>query len=97
MTNQEKAKQIAPWINPAERITVDFNDMRGLNAEVSGCTDNVVSLIFQEAFPHMKEHVTIPLREVQVEEDPGHYTRDPDAPLQWRLRLRINQNRPEGL
>ncbi len=34
MTNQEKAKLIAPWVNPAERITVDFKDVTGLNAEV---------------------------------------------------------------
>ncbi len=97
MTNQEKAKLIAPWINPAERITVDFKYVTGLNAEVFGSTDNVVYLLFQEAFPHMKEQVTIPLRAVQVEEDHGHYTRDPDEPLQGRLRLRVNQNGQEGM
>ena len=97
MTNHEKAKLIEPWINPAERVTVDFNDVTGLNAEVFGCTENVVYLLFQETFPHMKEQITIPLRAVQVEEDDTHYTRDRDAPLQWRLRLRVNQNRPEGI
>ncbi len=97
MTNQEKARLIAPWVNPAERITVDFNDRKGLNAEVTGCTDYVVNLTFQEAFPHMKEQITIPLRLVHVDEDHGHYTRDPDADLQWRLRLRVDQNRPDGL
>ncbi|MEO8325982.1 MAG: hypothetical protein ABI618_09040 [Nitrospirota bacterium] len=98
MTNQEKAKLIAPWVNPAERITVDFKDVTGLNAEVFGCTESVVYLLFQEAFPHMKEQITIPLAEVRVDKDHEHYTRDPDAPvLQWRLRLRVDQNRPEGL
>ncbi|GJL70097.1 MAG: hypothetical protein NPIRA06_27320 [Nitrospirales bacterium] len=49
MTKQEKAKSIAPWINPAKWITVVFNDVTGLNAEVFGCTDSY--LLFQEAFP----------------------------------------------
>lgn len=98
MTNHEKAKLIAPWVNPAERITVDFKDVTGLNAEVFGCTENVVYLLFQETFPHMKEQITIPLAEVRVDKDHEHYTRDPEAPvLQWRLRLSVDQNRPEGL
>lgn len=97
MTNQQKAELITPWINPEERVTVDFEDVQGLNAEIAGCTQNVVHLLFQEAFPHMKKQVTIPLRKIQIEEDPYHYTRDPDVPIQARLRLRIHQNRPEGL
>ena len=97
MTNQQKAEQIKPWINPEERVTVDFTDVRDLNAEVSGCTDNVVHLLFQEAFPHIKERMTVPLRNVHVEEDPFHYTRDPDSPIQSRLRLRIDQKGPKGL
>ncbi len=97
MTIQKKINFIAPWINPAERITVDFKDVTGLNAEVFGCTENVGYLLFQEAFPHMKKHVTIPRKAMRVVEDHGHDTRDPDAPLQWRLRLRVNQNRPEGI
>jgi hypothetical protein len=97
MTNQQKAELIKPWINPEERITVDFTDLKNLNAEVSGCTENVVHLLFQEAFPHMKERVTVPLRNVDVEEDPFHYTRDPQSPIQSRLRLRIDQKGPEGL
>lgn len=97
MTSQEKANLIQPWINPEERISVDFSDVRGLNAIVEGCTENVVHLIFQETFPHLKERVTIPLRMVTVDEDPYHYTRDPNTPIQRRLRLRVKQNRPEGL
>jgi hypothetical protein len=97
MTNQQKADLIKPWVNPEERVTVDFQDITGLNAQVSGCTPNVVNLLFQEAFPHMKEEVTIPLRNVQIDEDPYHYTRDPDVPIQSRLRLRIDQKRPEGI
>ncbi len=42
MTNQGKANLIAPWVNPAERVTVAFKDVTGLNAEVFGCTENVV-------------------------------------------------------
>ena len=97
MTNHQKAELIKPWINPEERVTVDFADVKGLNAEVSGCTDNVVHLMFQEAFPHMKERVTVPLRSLDVQEDPFHYTRDPEAPIKARLQLRIDQKSPEGL
>ena len=97
MDNQRKADLLKPWINPEERITVDFKDAQGLNATIAGCTDHVVHLIFQEAFPHMKEHLTIPLRHVEVDEDPYHYNRDPTTTIRNRLRLRIAQNRPEDL
>jgi len=95
MTDSEKSALITPWINPEERITVDFTDARDLNAQVSGCTEHVVHLIFADSFPHMKDNVSIPLRNVEVGEDRNHYTRDPKTPLQWRLRLRVNQKRPE--
>ncbi len=97
MTNPQKAELIVPWINPEERITVDFTDVQGLNAQVSGCTKNVVHLIFADTFPHMKDRITIPLRHVQVGEDRYHYTRDPKSPLKSRLRLRIKQQRPDGM
>lgn len=97
MTNQEKADLIQPWINPDERVSVDFTDVKGLNAMVEGCTENVVHLIFQESFPHVKERVTLPLRLVTVDEDPYHYTRDPDTPIRRRLRLQADQKRPDGL
>ncbi|MDR4493497.1 MAG: hypothetical protein AB7P17_00210 [Nitrospirales bacterium] len=97
MTNQEKAELIRPWVNPNERITVDFTDVQGLNALVEGCTENVVHLTFQETFPHLKERITVPLRIVTVDEDPYHYTRDPRHTIQNRLRLHVEQNQPEGL
>lgn len=97
MDNKDKADLIKPWINPEERVTVDFNNRSGLNAQIDGCTNNVVHLIFQEVFPHMKERVTIPLRNVEVDEDPFHYNRDPTTPIRNRLRLRINQTYPDVL
>ena len=97
MTNPQKAALITPWINPEERITVDFADVKGLNAQVAGCSQQVVDLTFQDSFPHMKNRIAIPLGKVQVGEDRRHYTRDPNSPLQWRLRLRIDQKRPDGL
>ncbi len=97
MTNREKAERIKPWINPEERVTVDFQDVQGLNVEVMGCTEHVVHLILQKPFPHMKERITVPLRMVEVEEDPYHYTRDPDSPIQNRLRLRVDLQGPPWL
>jgi hypothetical protein len=34
MTNHEKRKKIIPWIDPAERVTVHFLDVKDLVAEV---------------------------------------------------------------
>lgn len=44
MTNEEKVKTIHPWIDPEERVTVHFLDEQGLNAEVTGCTTELVDL-----------------------------------------------------
>lgn len=95
--NQEKAELIQPWINEEERVTVDFVNEKDLNAKVIDCTDEVVELELETAVPHMKQRLTLPLREIQVGEDRSHYTRDPDTPLQRsRLRLTVNQDRPSA-
>ena len=95
MTNVEKSALIQPWVNPEERITVDFSDTRGLTAQVTGCTEYVVHLTFSDSFPHMKKRMTIPLSLVTIGVDRQHYTRDPDTPLQWRLKLRVDKARPD--
>lgn len=98
MDNTEKAQLIRPWINDEERVTVDFVNEKDLNAQVTDCTDEVVSLALETAAPHMKQRVTLPLREIQVGEDRTHYTRDPDEPVRGsRLRLTVNQERPSGM
>ncbi len=94
MTNQEKQKKIIPWINPEERITVDFLDAQDLNAEVTGCSDESVDLAIETHVTHMKQRIAVPLSRVIVSEDPSHYTRDPERPLkQRRLMLVINSTR----
>lgn len=95
MTNPEKAKLIRPWINPAERVTVDFQDEKNLNTEVTGCTDELVDLSIETRVPHMRQNLSLPLGQVEVSEDVTHYTRDPDRPLrQGRLMLVIADKRP---
>ena len=95
MTNEEKLKAILPWIDPEERVTVNFLDEQGLNGEVTGCSDDIVDLSLETRVPHVKQHISIPLRCAEVSEDPSHYTRNPDRPLQHsRLMLRINDKRP---
>jgi len=95
MTNQEKQKKIIPWINPEERITVDFLDAQDLNAEVTGCSDQSVDLSIETHVMHMKQRIAVPLRRVIVSEDPSHYTRDPERPLKHRrLMLVIDSTRP---
>jgi len=98
MDNEEKAKLIAAWIDPNERVTIDFLDEKDLNAEVIGCNYEVVDLALETAFPHLRQEITLALGSVEVGEDRGHYTRDPERPLRYgRLRLVINQKRPHML
>lgn len=95
MTNEEKFQAIRPWIDPEERVTVNFLDEQGLNGEVTGCSDEIVDLSLETHVPHVKQHISIPLRCAEVSEDPSHYTRNPDRPLQLRrLMLLINDKRP---
>ena len=96
MTNQEKQKKIIPWIDPEERITVDFLDAQDLNGEVMGCSDQSVDLAIETHVPHMKQRIAVPLSQVVVSEDPSHYTRDPERPLKHRrLMLVIDNTRPQ--
>jgi hypothetical protein len=95
-SNEQKAAAIRKWINPEERITVQFEDQRDLNAEVTGCTDQVVSFSLETSVPHVRQKVTLPLSAVEVSEDFSHYTRDPDRPLRReRLMLIARGKRPE--
>jgi hypothetical protein len=85
-------------VNEEERVTVDFLNERDLNAQVTDCTDEVVSLALETAVPHVKQRITLPLRIVEVGEDRTHYTRDPDQPPQrCRLRLSVDRERPAGM
>ena len=95
MTNKEKHKCIHQWIDSEERVTVHFLDSPDLNAEVTGCTDQLVDLSIETHVFHMKQHISLPLSQVEVSEDFSHYTRDPERPLQpSRLMLVINGKRP---
>jgi hypothetical protein len=48
--------------------------------------------------PHIRQKLSIPLSEVEVSEDPTHYTRDPDKPLEFkRLLLIVKGKRPQIL
>jgi hypothetical protein len=95
MTNEEKHERIRPWIDAEERVTVHYLDAPDLNAEVTGCTDQLVDLSIETHVTHMKQNIAVPLSQVEVSEDFSHYTRDPERPLQpSRLMLVINQKRP---
>ncbi len=95
MTNEEKATHIRRWIDPEERVTVQFLDVRDLNAQVTECNNTSVTLSIDTHMPHMKQHASFPLSKVEVSEDLSHYTRDPGRPLQRRrLLLLIGENRP---
>jgi len=95
MTNAEKDNMIKPWVNPEEWVTLDFNDEKGLNAEVIGSNPNVVTLLIQTAFPHFKQELLILLNVVEIREDTQHYTRDPDNPVRSRLKLKVNKKRSQ--
>jgi carbonic anhydrase len=95
VTNEEKHKRILEWINPEERVTVQFLDAWDLNTKITACTDQLVDLSIETQVTHMKQHISVPLSQVEVSEDFSHYTRDPERPLQrQRLILFINEKRP---
>jgi hypothetical protein len=96
MENHEKAQSIRQWVNPEERVTVDFEDERDLNAEVRDCNEEVVDLALETTVPHLRQEISIPLGRVEIGEDRAKYTRDPDQPLRYgRLRLIVHQRRPK--
>ena len=96
MESSEKADMIRPWIDPEERVTVDFENERGLSAQIVECDGMTVTLLLETAFPHYKQHLTLPLSMLSVGEDKTHYTRDPEKPLRYgRLRLTVHENRPQ--
>jgi hypothetical protein len=92
-SNEQKAATIRKWIDPEERITVQFDDQRDLSAEVTACTDQVVSLSLDTAVPHMRQEITLPLSAVEVSEDFSHYTRDPERPLKRERMMLIAQGK----
>jgi hypothetical protein len=92
-SNREKAAAIRKWIDPNERITVQFDDQRDLSAEVTGCTDQIVSLSLDTTVPHMRQEIALPLSAVEVSEDESHYTRDPARPLKWKRMMLIAQGK----
>ncbi|MBK5280868.1 MAG: hypothetical protein JJE16_02130 [Nitrospiraceae bacterium] len=95
MTNEEKHKRILEWINPEERVTVQFLDAWDLNTTIIGCTDQSVDLSIETHVPHLNQKISVPLRQIEVTDDVSHYTRDPARPLQrQRLMLVINEKRP---
>ena len=95
MENEDKVTVIRPWIDPEERLTVDFEDEKELNAVVTECTATIVTLALETSFPHLRQEITLPLRDVEIGEDSARYTRDPEKPLRYgRLRLTIRHKRP---
>ncbi len=93
--DREKAAIIRKWINPEERVTVQFDDQRDLNAEVTACNEQVVDLALETTIPHLRQEITVPLSDVELTEDHSHYTRDPEQPLKRkRLMLVIKGKRP---
>lgn len=93
--NDEKAAAIKKWINPEERVTVQFDDQGDLSAEVTDCTEQLVSLSLDTSVPHMRQEIVLPLSSVELSEDHSHYTRDPDHPLKRkRLMLIVHGKRP---
>jgi hypothetical protein len=94
-SNREKAAAIRKWIDPEERITVQFEDQRDLSAEVTEVSDQLVSLSLDTSVPHVRQEISLPLSAVEVSKDVSHYTRDPERPFKReRLMLIAQGNRP---
>ncbi|MEQ1679942.1 MAG: hypothetical protein ABL950_05000 [Nitrospira sp.] len=54
MSRAEKVAIITPWINPEERITVQFDDQGDINTVVSDCTERLVDLELETPVPHIR-------------------------------------------
>ena len=54
MDSHEKVMTIRRWIDPEERITVDFEDERDLNAEVIECESQTVTLLLETSIPALQ-------------------------------------------
>jgi phage gp29-like protein len=97
MSRADKLAFITPWINPEERITVQFDDQGDINTVVADCTERLVDLELETPVPHIRQKLSIPLSEIEVSEDPSHYTRDPDKPLQLKRLLLIVKGKRPGI
>ncbi len=97
MSRADKLALITPWINPEERITVQFDDQRDINSEVIACTEQLVDVALETTVPHLRQKLSIPLSEIEIAEDPSHYTRDPDMPLQFKRLLLIVKGKRPGI
>ncbi|MEQ1679945.1 MAG: hypothetical protein ABL950_05015 [Nitrospira sp.] len=97
MSRADKLALITPWINPEERITVQFDDQGDINTVMSDCTERPVDLELETPVPHIRQKLSIPLSEVEVSEDPSHYTRDPNKPLQFKRLLLIVKGKRPGI
>ena len=96
MDSAAKFEVIREWVNPEERVTVDFLDEKDVSAVITECTVEHVDLLLETRFLHLKQHLCVPMRKITVGEDRAHYTRDPERPLRHgRLRLMIRQSRPQ--
>ncbi|HEU4684883.1 MAG TPA: hypothetical protein VFS39_10320 [Nitrospira sp.] len=95
MDQADKVATIKKWVDPEERVTVQFDDERDISAEIRACTEQLVDLALDTRIPHMRQHISVPLSDVELSEDLSHYTRDPDRPLKHRrLMLIIRGRRP---
>ncbi len=94
-SHSEKTAVIRKWIDPEERVTVQFDDQRDVSAEITGCSEQLVDLRLDTRVPHVHQDISVPLSNVELSEDLSHYTRDPDRPLKRkRLMLIVSGNRP---
>jgi hypothetical protein len=91
-----KYEVIRPWINLEKRVTADFLDEKNLDAIVMDCTHDYVDLAIQMGFPYRKQHVTVPLSEVEIGGDRSKYTRNAAKPLHYGpLQMLLNIKRPQ--
>jgi hypothetical protein len=64
---------------------------------VIDCTERLVDVKLETTVPHLQQKLSIPLSEIEVSEDPSHYTRDPNRPLQFKQLLLIVKGKRPGI
>ena len=91
------ALRILCWHNSPECKGSSACSLLPWSGTHTDCTDQFVDLSIETSslVPHLRQHISIPLSQVELAEDVAHYTRDPERPLQRkRLMLVINEKRP---
>ena len=93
--NLQKAASIRQWINPEERVTVDFENEHDLNAEVIECDGQNGDVAARDRISTLANGILRFLSMISVGRIKSLHS-GPDKPVQYgRLRITVHEARPQ--